>query len=190
MLQPIVFKKLTKSLISGSIAQLDNVVVPFAKLAAIIKFSVAPTEIFENLILLPFNPLGALAITYPWSILYLTPNFDNALRCISTGRVPIAHPPGKDTFADLWMQLEMGEKDGSTKQRLIDTMAEAEVDVEFDSFAFGNIYNQIGELEFDINNPEAFQLTSLSPEGETVIEFDDEDEEDYSDDEEESKTLH
>ena len=95
-----------------------------------------------------------------------------------------------DTFADLWMQLELGEKDGSTKQRLIDTMAEAEVDVEFDSFAFGNIYNQIGELEFDINNPEAFQLTSLSPEGETVIEFDDEDEEDYSDDEEESKTLH
>ena len=93
-----------------------------------------------------------------------------------------------DTFADLWMQLELGEKDGSTKQRLLDTMAEAEVDVEFDSFAFGNIYNQIGELAFDINNPEAFQLTSLSPEGETVIEFDDE--EDYSDDEEESKTLH
>ena len=95
-----------------------------------------------------------------------------------------------DTFADLWMQLEMGEKDGSTKQRLKDTMAEAEVDVQFDSFAFGNIYNQIGELAFDINNPEAFQLTSLSPEGETVIEFDDEDEEDYSDDEGESKTLH
>ena len=95
-----------------------------------------------------------------------------------------------DTFADLWMQLEMGEKDGSTKQRLLDTMAEAEVDVQFDSFGFGNIYNQIGELAFDINNPEEFQLTSLSPEGETVIEFDDEDEEDYSDDEEESKTLH
>ena len=95
-----------------------------------------------------------------------------------------------DTFADLWMQLEMGEKDGSTKQRLLDTMAEAEVDVQFDSFGFGNIYNQVGELAFDINNPEEFQLTSLSPEGETVIEFDDEDEEDYSDDEEESKTLH
>ena len=95
-----------------------------------------------------------------------------------------------DTFADLWMQLEMGEKDGSTKQRLLDTMAEAEVDVQFDSFGFGNIYNQIGELAFDINNPEEFQLTSLSPEGETVIEFDDEDEEDYSDDEEETKTLH
>ena len=95
-----------------------------------------------------------------------------------------------DTFADLWMQLELGEKDGSTKQRLIDTLAEVEVDVKFDSFGFGNIYNQVGELAFDINNPEEFQLTSLSPEGETVIEFDDEDEEDYSDDEEESKTLH
>jgi hypothetical protein len=32
-----------------------------AKLAAIIKFSVAPTDIFENLILLPINPLGAVA---------------------------------------------------------------------------------------------------------------------------------
>ena len=95
-----------------------------------------------------------------------------------------------DTFADLWMQLEMGEKDGSTKQRLLDTMAEAEVDVQFDSFGFGNIYNQVGELAFDINSPEEFQLTSLSPEGETIIEFDDEDEEDYSDDEEETKTLH
>ena len=95
-----------------------------------------------------------------------------------------------DTFADLWMQLEMGEKDGSTKQRLLDTMAEAEVDVQFDSFGFGNIYNQVGELAFDVNHPEEFQLTSLSPEGETIIEFDDEDEEEYSDDEEETKTLH
>ena len=28
-----------------------------------------------------------------------TPNFDNAFKCISIGLVPIAHPPGKDTFA-------------------------------------------------------------------------------------------
>ena len=95
-----------------------------------------------------------------------------------------------DTFADLWMQLEMGEKDGSIKQRLIDTLAEVEVDIKFDSFGFGNIYNQLGELVFDMDNPEAVQLTSLSPEGETIIEFDDEDEEEYSDDEEETKTLH
>ena len=94
-----------------------------------------------------------------------------------------------DTFADLWMHLELGERDGSTKQRLLDTMAEAEVDVQFDSFGFGNIYNQVGELVFDMNNPEELQLTSLSPEGETIIEFEDDDE-DYSDDEEETKTLH
>jgi hypothetical protein len=90
-----------------------------------------------------------------------------------------------DTFADLWMQLEMGEKDGSTKQRLLDTMAEAEVDVQFDSFGFGNIYNQVGELEFDAENPEDLQLTSLSPEGESIIE-----DEDYSDEDDETKILH
>ena len=95
-----------------------------------------------------------------------------------------------ETFADLLFQLEIGEKDGSTKQRLIDTLAEVEVDVKFDSFGFGNIYNQLGELVFDMDNPEAFQLTSLSPEGESVIEYEDEDEDDYSDEDEETKTLH
>ena len=94
-----------------------------------------------------------------------------------------------ETFADLWMKLELGESDLSTKQRLADALAIAEVDVKFDSFGFGNIYNRIGELVFDIENPEEFQFTSLSPEGEIVIEYDDE--EDYSDDEEdETKTLH
>ena len=63
ILHPALFKKLTKSFISGSIAQLLKIVVPFAKLAAIIKFSVAPTEIFENRILDPFKPLGAVACT-------------------------------------------------------------------------------------------------------------------------------
>ena len=91
-----------------------------------------------------------------------------------------------ETFADLIMQLQLGESDSSTKQRLIDALAVAEVDVQFDSFGFGNIYNQIGELEFDIENPEEFQFTSLSPEGEIVIEY-----EDYSDDEDdETNTLH
>ena len=94
-----------------------------------------------------------------------------------------------ETFADLWMKLELGESDLSTKQRLVDALAIAEVDVKFDSFGFGNIYNRIGELVFDIENPQEFQFTSLSPEGEIVIEYDDE--EDYSDDEEdETKTLH
>ena len=63
MLHPALIKKLTKSFISGSIAQLLKIVVPFARLAAIIKFSVAPTEIFENRILEPIKPLGAVACT-------------------------------------------------------------------------------------------------------------------------------
>ena len=58
---PALIKKLTKSFISGSIAQLLKIVVPFARVAAIIKFSVAPTEIFENRILEPIKPLGAVA---------------------------------------------------------------------------------------------------------------------------------
>ena len=55
MLHPNLIKKLTKSLISGSIAQFDNVVFPLAKHDAIIKFSVAPTDIFGNFI---FNVLS------------------------------------------------------------------------------------------------------------------------------------
>ena len=43
------------------VAQFDNLVVPFAKHAAIIKFSVAPTEIFGNLIFAPINPFDAFA---------------------------------------------------------------------------------------------------------------------------------
>ena len=61
ILQPIFLKKLIKSLISGSIAQFFKIVFPFAKLEAIIKFSVAPTDILENFIILPINPFGAFA---------------------------------------------------------------------------------------------------------------------------------
>ena len=80
MLHPILFRKFTKSFISGSIAQFFKIVIPFAKLAAINKFSVAPTEIFEKQIFEPMSPLGADAWTYPWSILYLTPRPANPLR--------------------------------------------------------------------------------------------------------------
>ena len=54
-------KNLVKSFISGSIAQLDKIVSPFARLAAISKFSVAPTETFGNFIFAPTKPFGALA---------------------------------------------------------------------------------------------------------------------------------
>ena len=99
MLQPILFKKFIRSFISGSIAQLLKVVLPFAKDAAIIKFSVAPTEILGNRIFAPVKPFGAEAWTYPCMILYLTPSLDNDFKWISIGLVPIAHPPGNETFA-------------------------------------------------------------------------------------------
>ena len=59
--QPALIKKFTKSFISGSIAQLLKIVVPFAKHEAITKFSVAPTDIFEKRILEPIKPFGACA---------------------------------------------------------------------------------------------------------------------------------
>ena len=93
-----------------------------------------------------------------------------------------------ETFADLLMQIQQGESDLTIRQRLLDAIAFEEEDVQFDEFGFGNIYNQLGELEFDIDNPNELQLTSLSPEGDVIA--DEEDEEDYSDDEEETKTLH
>jgi len=92
-----------------------------------------------------------------------------------------------ETFADLLMQIQQGEADLTIRQRLLDAIAFEDDDVLFDEFGFGNIYNQLGELEFDIDNPNELQLTSLSPEGDVIA---DEDEEDYSDDEEETNTLH
>ena len=80
ILHPVLIKKLTKSFISGSIAQLFKIVFPFAKFAAIIKFSVAPTEIFGKIYFDPFKPFGAVAYTYPWIILYFTPSLDSAFK--------------------------------------------------------------------------------------------------------------
>ena len=50
-----------KILLSLLEMRLDNIVFRLAKHDAIIKFSVAPTDIFGNLILFPINPLGAVA---------------------------------------------------------------------------------------------------------------------------------
>ena len=62
ILQPNFLKNFIRSIISGSIAQFNKVVVPRAPKAARIAFSVAPTEIEGNLIFAPINPLFASAI--------------------------------------------------------------------------------------------------------------------------------
>ena len=71
---PNLFKKIIRSLISGSIAQLVSIVFPLALNAAHIAFSVAPTEITGKLILAPFNPFFASAIIYPFFILIFAPS--------------------------------------------------------------------------------------------------------------------
>ena len=56
ILHPIFFKKIIRSWTSGSDAQFLNFVFPLEKHDAINIFCVAPTDIFGNLIKLPFNP--------------------------------------------------------------------------------------------------------------------------------------
>ena len=50
---PILMRQFAKSIISGSFAAFRILVLPFANDAAIITFSVAPTEIFGKLISAP-----------------------------------------------------------------------------------------------------------------------------------------
>ena len=59
-------------------------------------------KIEGNFIVEPFNPFFASAIIYPFLILIFAPIFFNANKCRSTGRVPIAQPPGRETFAFLY----------------------------------------------------------------------------------------
>ena len=102
ILEPSFFKNKIRSKISGSIAQFERTVFPSAPQAANIAFSVAPTEIEGNFILAPFNPFFASAIIYPSLIFIFAPSFFKANKWRSTGLVPIAHPPGKETFAFLY----------------------------------------------------------------------------------------
>ena len=96
---PILIRSSARSTISGSLAEFLIIVSPSANVAAIIRFSVAPTEILFRCITDPFNPSLQFPEIYPLLILNWTPIFSNPSKCKSTGRVPIAHPPGNDTEA-------------------------------------------------------------------------------------------
>ena len=101
---PNLLRYLIKSFISGSIAQFFSTVFPLALKAASIAFSVAPTEIEGKFIVAPFKPFFDSAIIYPSLIFIFAPSFFSANKWRSTGLVPIAHPPGSETFA--WPYLE------------------------------------------------------------------------------------
>ena len=58
---PIATRQWARSVISGSRAALSSTVVPLASAAAIIRFSVAPTDTLGKVKRAPLRPLGALA---------------------------------------------------------------------------------------------------------------------------------
>ena len=94
----MLLKQLARSTTSGSFAAFVNVVTPSARQAAINKFSVPVTVTVSKTISAPLRP-EAVARIYPPSTSILAPMDVSACKCMSTGRVPIAQPPGRETSA-------------------------------------------------------------------------------------------
>ena len=103
MFAPIFSNMSTRSMTSGSTAAFVMIVVPFARHAAIVMFSVAPTETFGKWIFAPWRPPSASNQTQPFWLFgtSVAPIFFRATIWKSTGRpdVWIRQPPGPWTFA-------------------------------------------------------------------------------------------
>ena len=95
---PIATSSLARSTTSGSRAAFSITVSPSASAAAIIRFSVPVTVTRSVTIRVP-RSRGALATMKPCSIAICAPSACRPLMCWSTGRAPIAQPPGSDTRA-------------------------------------------------------------------------------------------
>ena len=95
---PMPCKQAARSTTSGSCAAFSMAVVPFASVAAIIRFSVPVTETVSMNMCAPCN-LFAVALMYPSSRSISAPIAISPSICKSTGLDPIAHPPGMDTSA-------------------------------------------------------------------------------------------
>ena len=95
---PMRFRSPARSAISGSRAALSITVVPLARTAAIITFSVAPTLGNSKRTGLPTR-LSAVACTSPPEISNRQPIASSAAMCMSMGRGPKLSPPGRATRA-------------------------------------------------------------------------------------------
>ena len=84
--------------ISGSFAAFSIKVVPSASDAAIIKFSVAPTDGKSSVIVAPLSR-PAVAVTAPPLSSMSAPIFASPLRWKSSGRLPRSQPPGSGMTA-------------------------------------------------------------------------------------------
>ena len=98
ILAPMDFNISHRSTISGSRAALWRTVVPSAKTAAVKMFSVAPTEGKSKRMVEPRSS-EASATTAPCSMRVVAPSFSKPVWCISSGREPMASPPGSATLA-------------------------------------------------------------------------------------------
>ena len=98
MRAPIAVRQRARSTISGSRAAFSSVVVPCASVAAIIRFSVPVTVTTSNTKRVPMSRL-ARALMYPCSRSISAPIAVSPFTCWSTGRRPIAQPPGSETRA-------------------------------------------------------------------------------------------
>ncbi len=96
---PIAIRQRPRSSISGSRAAFSITVSPSASEAAISVFSVAPTETMGNSMRAPFKPRGAGDDHIALFELDLGAERSSAFKCRSTGRAPMAQPPGSETFA-------------------------------------------------------------------------------------------
>ena len=100
---PIPMRKLARSTTSGSQAADSMMVVPFAKTAAIIMLSVPNTVgpcLPRRSTSSPTRPpSGAIMSMLPPSISIIAPSARRPFRWRSTGRSPMTHPPGSETFA-------------------------------------------------------------------------------------------
>ena len=97
---PIEIKQLARSITSGSLAAFSKTLVPSARVAAIIKFSVPVTVEVSKNICAPFSrPFGTLARIYPPVKSNFAPILSRPFMCKLTGLEPIAQPPGKETSA-------------------------------------------------------------------------------------------
>src|SRR5574343_1177501 len=99
---PRVCRHSARSTISGSCAQFASAVVPRASTAALSTFSVAPTLTMSNTKRPPFRR-SQRALTKPFSTVTSAPSACMPRMCRSTGREPMAQPPGSDTSA--WPNL-------------------------------------------------------------------------------------
>ena len=93
---PQALRKSARSTISGSRAALLITVVPFAVTAAIMIFSVAPTDGIGRAIFAPWSSSLTEQSSSPCSSQISIPISLNAPRCRSIGLGPSSHPPGKD----------------------------------------------------------------------------------------------